>query len=369
MQSCKNCDVQILLKEIYSFNIVTKLNVETSKSEMSAFAILNAVSKYWKTHRNTQRPRVVLGITYWLSVLTATTLIASTTYIGSEQLSGSFISCVNSNSQEEAHCKTSTHWYHPVPVGHPKFDKPQLSLFKWIPLIFLVQAILLLCVKSLWPFLEGGLIKNSTLAARELPISQVTHEKRIDIAGDINTYMKESNVLRTYGTKYLITIIVFWFFIAGNLYFMSHVVDADLQDNNPFNIPAIMGYLNTVYQNRSDFLINAFPVKIGCKFELYGPSGMLQNKDILCSVPQNSKTEYIYMIVYWGLTLCGILSVVDFFLIITAINISQFSAGRYGSRCQMLQNFGFNHKLAYFILKKNVDEQMWFSILDDLEKM
>ena len=327
-------------------------------------ALLQNTSKYWKTKRNDKSPKIYIGLNYWFTVLASTLLIAGTSYIGHEQLSGSFISCVNNIRQQEDHCRTISHWYKPVPPLHPMHNKPFVSYFRWIPLIFLTQAVLFLFCKSLWGFMEGGLIRNATRAVREGGI--IEKSMRAPMAVDLNTYLKESQVVRLYAAKFCLAYFIFWMVLAGNLYFMAFVMDANMEENNPYDFPAIASKWNTVYQDRNDSLANVFPVKISCRFEMFGPSGMPQNIDILCSIPQNGKTEYLFMAAFWMLNLLGMLSVLDFCICLISVTSFTATAGRNGRECKGLESLPLTRRLSYFILRKNVDEQMWYECMDDL---
>jgi len=60
-------------------------------------------------------------------------------------------------------------------------------------------------------------------------------------------------------------------------------------------------------ENRTDPMAQVFPTMAKCTFNLFGPSGTIENRDVMCLLPTNIANEKIYIVLWFWLFILAII--------------------------------------------------------------
>lgn len=185
-------------------------------------------------------------------------------------------------------------------------DTTTHAYYQWVPFVLVAQGALFYLPHLIWKKWEGGLFKNiiQNLSVKDYlsdgkdgkPIGNYFTRK--DQFEALSVYIKEFSHQHTrWAVKFLsceaanvlITIFTIFFtnfFLGGE--FLTYGIEVfAISDMNP--------------ENRTDPMAQVFPRMGKCTFKMFGPSGTIEERDVMCLLPTNIANEKIYMVMWFWL--------------------------------------------------------------------
>ncbi|CAG9798527.1 unnamed protein product [Chironomus riparius] len=225
------------------------------------------------------------------------------------------------------------------------------GFYQWIVPLLLFQTLCMYIPRALWHIYEKGTMMK-LLNKTSSPVFTDDWDKQ---RKQLVAYIKEVKLSyhRQYALKYLfcefLTIIV----ILINMLLLNVVI------KNFFNVyqPAVSSLIAGNYTQFNRDSSRLFPVQAKCNFQVFGPSGGIQNHDSLCILPQNVINNKIFSIIYVWFILILLCAIFHFIYLIVVYSFKKLRVFQVGRMMERDVTLGKCKEIS-----KNGDLGLWFTL-------
>lgn len=207
-------------------------------------------------------------------------------------------------------------------VGVGQYDKPEGSFegddltfhifYQWVPFVLIAQGALFYLPHMIWKRYESGLFRTiiQNLSIRDYlgqdskGIKMGNYYYRNEQFETLSVYLTEYSAshrgwaYRFIGCE-LLNVLVTVFNVVFTNYFLGGAFSEfglkvfEMSDMDP--------------ENRTDVMAQVFPRMAKCEFKLFGPSGTIEERDVMCMLPTNIANEKIYLVMWFWLLILAII--------------------------------------------------------------
>lgn len=265
------------------------------------------------------------------------------------------------------------------------------KFYQWVPFVLVIQAATFYLPHLLWKREENSLFKSI--------IQDMNWKDYLSASKDgthIGNYFnrhKEFEALATYMVDQYDSYAGWAFKFIGCEVLSLLVTLLNMFITNLFLGGAFLEYGVKVFamsdmnpENRTDAMQEVFPRMAKCSFNVFGPSGSVESRDIMCLLPTNIANEKIYLMLwFWFLILAtlGMLWLIvravtfvkpvrDFMFMLQFCTMANKTPGlRVASRGQVkavLDDFDFNNYLLLCQLAANMESSVFREFLNYLAR-
>ncbi|XP_050525464.1 innexin inx3-like [Daktulosphaira vitifoliae] len=192
-------------------------------------------------------------------------------------------------------------------LGHVNGDVRQHSYYQWVPVMLFFQAITFYIPHWIWKILEDGKIRMITEGIRGRHIDGFDNRK-IKLNRLIQYCLQTLHTHNVYACGYFLCELLNTVNILGNIYITNKFLGSTFL---LYGYEVTMFYINhkTKSFGYSNPMEVVFPKITKCIFYKYGPSGSIQDIDVMCILSQNNINEKIYFFLWFWFIIVGILSI------------------------------------------------------------
>ncbi|KAA0201481.1 Innexin [Hyalella azteca] len=246
------------------------------------------------------------------------------------------------------------------------------TYYQWVPFVLFALGALFYLPHLIWKEIEGKKVECLLQGLSVISMDDAAPAKKMNIVKYLFASHGRLNNRYAYG------------------YFFSHVLNLVVVVSAMFILESFFGgvfldygsktvrYLNGHADVAHNPLIFAFPRVAKCHFRMYGPSGSLENHDLMCLLPQNIINEKIFLFIWFWLLILTTATAMQI-VYIAAIFLSPFlrlklleTYGRVMSDAQLEDLVHRTYLGDWFLLRtlgKNVDALTFKDIMQELVKM
>lgn len=235
------------------------------------------------------------------------------------------------------------------------------SYYPWVPLIIFLQGLSFMTPQIIWslngiPSLEWSLMESKTSMKQNfMPIITRYLSKRLNYFDGVMMI-------------YLLSEVVFVANIVGNFILTDTILGGSFLD---------YGY--KAWLKGEVYRDTIFPKMTKCKFYMFGPSGTLENKDILCLMTLNLINEKMYLMLWYWFLFMFLLAI--FILLRRAFFLFIFAMRHFCPICMkaslarnispngfsiLTKKLTFSDWLLMERIKSNMDENLYTKLLENI---
>ncbi|KAF2358629.1 Innexin, partial [Trinorchestia longiramus] len=189
------------------------------------------------------------------------------------------------------------------------------TYYQWVPWVLVAQGTMFYLPHLIWKNWEGGLFRSiiqnlsivDFLSADKSGKSISNYFNRQNQYEALSVYLTDSlHTHKGWSSRFifceflnlLVTILTMFFtnFFLGGEFFTYGFKVVSMTNMDP--------------ENRTDPMAQVFPTMGKCSFRMYGPSGTIEKRDIMCLLPTNIANEKVYVLLWFWLVILGIVGCV-----------------------------------------------------------
>jgi len=179
--------------------------------------------------------------------------------------------------------------------GLPNFEDYKINIqrYRMTPVYLLLQGLMFMIPSFIWAKVEKGTIKR---LVQDLHNPQTVHKKRLEqvrfCALQLKTMSNADSLHRWYHLLEVLNIF--------NVFFQFYITDrlSDMRMFYSYGVDVIIYYLNSDL-SKSHPMDNAYPKKSMCRYFNVGPSGSVENFDVVCNLPLHSVIDQVYLFIWF----------------------------------------------------------------------
>ncbi|XP_076062714.1 innexin inx2-like [Oratosquilla oratoria] len=172
------------------------------------------------------------------------------------------------------------------------------NYYQWVPFVLTYLGCLFYLPHLVWKAVEG---KRLDRLLQGLYVRSLTEESAKQ--DNIVRYMRLTwGQNKKYAVQFFISEILNFVNVVGQMYLLNAFLGGFFLEYGT----KVFSYLAST-DDRRDPLMEVFPRVTKCNFKYYGASGTLQNRDLMCILPQNILSEKIFLFLWvWFVALATV---------------------------------------------------------------
>lgn len=239
----------------------------------------------------------------------------------------------------------------------PKFHQRRFhAYYQWVPVVLFLQGCLFYLPHLIWKNWEGKQVDLLLQDLNKSLFDEDAAKKKVNII----KYLKDSWGLNMrYSVLYFVCEVLNLVNVVGQMFLMNRFLGGFFMK---YGIKVI-SFLTSDDTKRNDALMETFPRMTKCIFHLFGASGEIEKKDVLCVLPQNIINEKIYLVMWFWfiiLTIITILQVVWQLVIFNSPTVRVRLLQRLAQKnfCPRMENAIRNMHLGDFCLVLSIGKNL-----------
>jgi len=245
------------------------------------------------------------------------------------------------------------------------------TYYQWVPFFLVFQAVMFFSPRWLWKYWEGGKLKT-LLSGITNPMQKKEDQKEMEkylVEYTCKTFHKHNQ----YAMKYYFT----EFLNVANVFFNIWLLDIFLGGAFMKYGLDVLSFPGLDPKVRTDPMMKLFPRMSKCTFNVYGPTGDIQDQDAFCLLALNILNEKIFILLwFWLMVLAGVTSAT---FVIRLVSISSTTCRKQMLQCRgkvisdselmtVLDNAQIGDFHILELLGKNMDNLMFGDYLRSLSE-
>ncbi|XP_018021821.1 innexin inx2 [Hyalella azteca] len=186
------------------------------------------------------------------------------------------------------------------------------TYYQWVPFVLVAQGAMFYLPHLIWKHWEGGLFRS---IIQNLSVVDFLSAGK---TGTIGNYFNRENEFKSlavyitdslhthkgWSSKFIFCEFLNLIVTISTIFFTNFFLGGEFLTYGV----KVIAMTNMDPENRTDPMSEIFPTMGKCSFRMYGPSGTIEKRDIMCLLPTNIANEKVYVMLWFWLVIVAVIS-------------------------------------------------------------
>jgi len=174
--------------------------------------------------------------------------------------------------------------------------------YQWVSFFLCLEALFFYLPRFIWKGAENGKVAMLVGNLKDPLLSDKAKETQIDEI--VKYYRKHRGTHFFYALRFFALEVYNFANVICQMYFIDFFLGGEFQTYGM----DVLNYTGLEHEDRPDPMAKVFPKVTKCTFHKYGPSGTVEKKDGLCTLPVNIINEKLFIFIWFWLIFVAVCS-------------------------------------------------------------
>jgi len=174
--------------------------------------------------------------------------------------------------------------------------------YQWVSFFLSLEALFFYLPRFIWKGAENGKVAMLVGNLKDPLLSDKAKETQIDEI--VKYYRKHRGTHFFYALRFFALEVYNFANVICQMYFIDFFLGGEFQTYGM----DVLNYTGLEHEDRPDPMAKVFPKVTKCTFHKYGPSGTVEKKDGLCTLPVNIINEKLFIFIWFWLIFVAVCS-------------------------------------------------------------
>ena len=174
--------------------------------------------------------------------------------------------------------------------------------YQWVSFFLCLEALFFYLPRFFWKGLENGKVAMLVGNLKDPLLSDEAKETQINEI--VKYYRRHRGTHFFYALRFFALEVYNFTNVICQMYFIDFFLGGEFQTYGM----DVLNYTGLEHEDRPDPMAKVFPKVTKCTFHKYGPSGTVEKKDGLCTLPVNIINEKLFIFIWFWLIFVAVCS-------------------------------------------------------------